>query len=219
MATAPLASACIVLILNGAGAFVPSLHGTLTQSSRQTVRIASEVHSISRRPMSVSMSVDVSKSRIGFLEDSATVSMAAGALVLGTSTGLASPAEAAQVSAWEQISLPVASVLYDIAFDPVVPDHGLVVGAQGTFLEVKSVLQDCRLAAAVVVASHVIFAMYSFSGLLFWALKHEYRSWLIDMYATKYLIAGCSCFYILWPLVPIQSPIPNFIHTQPSVLQ
>lgn len=117
--------------------------------------------------MSVSMSVDVSKSRIGFLEDSATVSMAAGALVLGTSTGLASPAEAAQVSAWEQISLPVASVLYDIAFDPVVPDHGLVVGAQGTFLEVKSVLQDCRLAAAVVVASHVIFAMYSFSGLLF----------------------------------------------------
>lgn len=85
--------------------------------------------------MSVSMSVDVSKSRIGFLEDSATVSMAAGALVLGTSTGLASPAEAAQVSAWEQISLPVASVLYDIAFDPVVPDHGLVVGAQGTFLE------------------------------------------------------------------------------------
>ncbi|CAN0557267.1 unnamed protein product, partial [Ectocarpus sp. 8 AP-2014] len=62
--------------------------------------------------------------------------LAAGAVAVGASTGAPPAAEAATVSAWEQIQLPVASVLYDIAFDPEHPDHGLVVGAQGTFLEV-----------------------------------------------------------------------------------
>lgn len=83
---------------------------------------------------------DVCESRQGFLKDSA-VGLAAGAIAVGAST----PAEAATVSAWEQIQLPVASVLYDIAFDPEHPDHGLVVGAQGTFLEVGPRCVACLL--------------------------------------------------------------------------
>lgn len=142
MATAALTSACIFLVLDGVGAFVPSSHAAFALSSPHTARTARGVQPISRRPIGVSMSMpalDDSTSRTGFLEDSSTA-MAAAALVVATSVGLASPAEAAQVSAWEQINLPVASVLYDIAFDPVVPAHGLVVGAQGTFLEVKFAL-------------------------------------------------------------------------------
>lgn len=90
---------------------------------------------------------DLSESRQEFLRDSA-VGLAAGAIAVGASTGASPRAEAATVSAWEQIQLPVASVLYDIAFDPEHPDHGLVVGAQGTFLEV-SLCFDTRLLYAV----------------------------------------------------------------------
>lgn len=74
-------------------------------------------------------------SRQSFLKNSAAVGISGSVAAFGT-MGLASSARAEQVSAWEQIPLPVATVLYDITFDPSEPDHGLVVGAQGTFLEV-----------------------------------------------------------------------------------
>lgn len=88
-------------------------------------------------PVSCRMALeDVSESRQDFLKDSA-VGLAAGAVGLSGVGASPDQAGAAGVSAWEQIQLPVASVLYDIAFDAEHPDHGLVVGAQGTFLEVS----------------------------------------------------------------------------------
>jgi photosystem II stability/assembly factor-like uncharacterized protein len=42
-----------------------------------------------------------------------------------------------QIKAWQQVQLPVATTLYDIAFDTAEPTHGFVVGAKGTFLEVN----------------------------------------------------------------------------------
>ena len=77
-----------------------------------------------------------SESREGFLKDSAA-GVVAGAISVAASTGVVQPASAAAIKAWEPIQLPVSTVLYDIAFDPVHPDHGLVVGAKGTFLEVE----------------------------------------------------------------------------------
>lgn len=63
--------------------------------------------------------------------------MAAGAVGAGTFWGGPSPANAlfdTTISeAWEKVTLPVATTLYDIAFDS--PEHGYVVGAKGTFLE------------------------------------------------------------------------------------
>jgi photosystem II stability/assembly factor-like uncharacterized protein len=44
-----------------------------------------------------------------------------------------------QIKAWQQVQLPVATTLYDIAFDTAEPSHGFVVGAKGTFLEVMIV--------------------------------------------------------------------------------
>jgi photosystem II stability/assembly factor-like uncharacterized protein len=43
-----------------------------------------------------------------------------------------------QIKAWQQVQLPVATTLYDIAFDTAEPSHGFVVGAKGTFLEVNN---------------------------------------------------------------------------------
>lgn len=154
MAAAALASACVLFALDGASAFVPVNAPRLAVSSSQPTHTAvRKVQSyISRRPACVSMSaVDVSESRAGFLQSSATTVIASGALAVATTAGAASPAAAAQVRAWEQIKLPVASVLYDIAFDPMAPDHGLIVGAQGTFLEVSRCWgrrATCRLCAA-----------------------------------------------------------------------
>ncbi|CAM9914893.1 unnamed protein product [Ectocarpus sp. 6 AP-2014] len=128
-------SGCALLAaLAGVSAFVP--HG-LTNPAQQQVKARGFGHehtsAVSSRPMRMSLD-DVSESREGFLKDSA-LGLAASAVAVGASTGAPPAAEAATVSAWEQIQLPVASVLYDIAFDPEHPDHGLVVGAQGTFLE------------------------------------------------------------------------------------
>ncbi|CAM9264095.1 unnamed protein product, partial [Discosporangium mesarthrocarpum] len=87
----------------------------------------------SATPPSLSMNVDeAAESREGFIRGTAAT-LATGALV-------ASPlsmrsVSAAGVSAWKQLELPVATVLYDIAFDSKDTDHGLVVGAKGTFLE------------------------------------------------------------------------------------
>eukprot|EP00953_Heterococcus_sp_UTEX-ZZ885_P028177 15034-Heterococcus_DN1.PRE.2 len=43
--------------------------------------------------------------------------------------------ELLSIKAWQQVQLPVATTLYDIAFDTAEPTHGFVVGAKGTFLE------------------------------------------------------------------------------------
>ena len=77
------------------------------------------------------------ESRREFVQSSA---VAAGALTAGLSTvaSVPLPAEAAKIKAWQQIQLPVATTLYDIAFDSAEPNHGFVVGAKGTFLEVSS---------------------------------------------------------------------------------
>lgn len=129
-------SGCVFLAaLTGASAFVhvPQLLKTgANVANRETTS-----------PVSPRMSLeDVSESRQGFLKDSAL-----GVAAVGTAlaAGEAKPALAAGVSAWRQIDLPVASVLYDISFDPQHPDHGLVVGAQGTFLEVGSRCVVCLL--------------------------------------------------------------------------
>ncbi|CAN0020261.1 unnamed protein product [Scytosiphon promiscuus] len=130
---ATVTAGCALLVaLTGVTAFVPQ---GLTTSAPQAVAAGLQKEHTSApscRPMRMSLD-DVSESRKGFLQGSAGV--VAGAVAVGASTGASLPAEAASVSAWEQIQLPVASVLYDIAFDPEHPDHGLVVGAQGTFLE------------------------------------------------------------------------------------
>jgi len=126
---------CVILVaLTGVSAFVPQGLKTAVPQAAPGFRHQEQSSSaLSSRPMRMSLD-DVSESRQGFLKDSAA-GLAAGAFAVGASTGASPPAEAATVSAWEQIQLPVASVLYDIAFDPEHPDHGLVVGAQGTFLE------------------------------------------------------------------------------------
>lgn len=102
---------------------------------------------------------DVSESRQGFLKDSAL-----GVATVGTAltAGGAKPASAQTVSAWKQVPLPVASVLYDIAFDPQHPDHGLVVGAQGTFLEVGSRCSAC-LFLFVAIPGVLVFSILHFS--------------------------------------------------------
>lgn len=82
---------------------------------------------------------DNSESREGFLKDSATGLMCS-AITVAASTEAVQPASAANIKAWEPIQLPVATVLYDIAFDAKHPDHGLVVGAKGTFLEVGKIM-------------------------------------------------------------------------------
>ena len=43
------------------------------------------------------------------------------------------PANALDVKRWSQVSLPVSTTLFDIAFDT--PEHGYLVGSKGTFLE------------------------------------------------------------------------------------
>ena len=135
---AGLRSGCAFLVaLTGVSAFVPQgLKTAVPQSAGPGFRHQEHSSGLSSRPMRMSLD-DVSESRQGFLKDS-TAGLVAGAIAVGASTGASPPAEAATVSAWEQIQLPVASVLYDIAFDPEHPDHGLVVGAQGTFLEVSA---------------------------------------------------------------------------------
>lgn len=134
--TASKSGCALLAALAGVTAFVPPG----LKASQQQVKAPGFGHehtsAVSSRPIRMSLD-DVSESREGFLKDSA-LGLAAGAVAVGASTGAPPAAEAATVSAWEQIQLPVASVLYDIAFDPEHPDHGLVVGAQGTFLEVSA---------------------------------------------------------------------------------
>lgn len=126
----------VVLVICRANAFLPQAHPLLKASPQTGSRQQLHTAAVSTcQPMQMSVD-DASESRHGFLKNSA-VGIVAGAVAVTTSTGASSPAAAAQVNAWEQIELPVASVLYDIAFDPKHPDHGLVVGAQGTFLEVS----------------------------------------------------------------------------------
>lgn len=134
MTAVTLTSACAILAAAGVNAFVPQGHSLLKNSYSQA-GLRQQEQSAVCRPMRMSLD-DASESRGGFLKDS-SAGLVAGAIAVATSTGASSPASAATVSAWEQIQLPVASVLYDIAFDPEHPDHGLVVGAQGTFLEVR----------------------------------------------------------------------------------
>lgn len=45
----------------------------------------------------------------------------------------ASSAGGLSIKSWQQVSLPVTTTLFDIAFDT--PEHGYLVGAKGTFLE------------------------------------------------------------------------------------
>lgn len=138
MAASILTSVCAVLATAGVSAFVPSALSVLTTgSSRATPTQQQREYTATCRPMRMSAN-DVSESRQRFLSDSAA-GIVSGAIAITASTGASAPAEAASVSAWEQIELPVAAVLYDIAFDPQHPDHGLVVGAQGTFLEVSCI--------------------------------------------------------------------------------
>lgn len=133
MATAGLTSVCALLGMVGVNAFMPPLGSLLKSTSAQRGFLHQE-HTSTCLPIRMSTE-ETAESRRDFVRESA-VGIAAGAIAATASTGVSSPAEAASVSAWEQIELPVASVLYDIAFDPEHPDHGLVVGAQGTFLEV-----------------------------------------------------------------------------------
>lgn len=134
MAVVTLTSACAILATAGVSAFVPQGHSLLKNSYAQAA-LRQQEQTATCRPMRMSLD-DASESRKDFLKDS-SAGLVAGAIAVAASTGASSPASAATVSAWEQIQLPVASVLYDIAFDPEHPDHGLVVGAQGTFLEVR----------------------------------------------------------------------------------
>lgn len=136
---AALKSGCALLAaLSGVSAFMPQglktavPHSAAFRQQEQT----STTPQCKSGPMRMSLD-DLSESRQDFLKDSG-VGLVAGAIAVGASTGASPPAAAATVSAWEQIQLPVASVLYDIAFDPEHPDHGLIVGAQGTFLEASS---------------------------------------------------------------------------------
>lgn len=135
MAVAALASLCFLLVLEMTSAFVPTACSAVIKPSRQ--ERADLLSKVACQPVRVYMSHgDVSESRQGFLQDSAAA-IASGAVAVSVSAGAAGSAQAAQVSAWRQIELPVATVLYDITFDPSSPDHGLIVGAQGTFLEVR----------------------------------------------------------------------------------
>lgn len=133
MGTRALILVSALICLYGVDAFSPSFRSLPGVSSRG-------IHLSTVGPAPLRMSLDdVSASRGGFLQNSAATGIS-GYIALHTSAGLARPARAEQLSAWEQIPLPVATVLYDIAFDPSDPDHGLVVGAQGTFLEVRILL-------------------------------------------------------------------------------
>jgi len=60
--------------------------------------------------------------------------LATGAAVAGAlASGAPLPAGALSDKTWKQVSLPVSTTLFDIAFDT--PDHGYLVGSKGTFLE------------------------------------------------------------------------------------
>ena len=134
MSVNTLALACAILATAGVSAFVPQGHSLLKHSYAQA-ELRQQEQTATCRPMRMSVG-DTSESRKDFLKDS-SAGFVAGAIAVAASAGASSPASAGTASAREQIQLPVASVLYDIAFDPVHPDHGLVVGAQGTFLEVR----------------------------------------------------------------------------------
>mmetsp|Transcript_6622 Transcript_6622/g.20909 ORF Transcript_6622/g.20909 Transcript_6622/m.20909 type:complete len:378 (-) Transcript_6622:42-1175(-) len=75
-------------------------------------------------PTSRRASVALDADRRGFISGAA----AAAALPL-----LPQEASALSVKTWTQVSLPVSTTLFDIAFDT--PEHGYLVGAKGTFLE------------------------------------------------------------------------------------
>lgn len=135
MTVTTVASACALLATAGVSAFVPQAHSFLKASPLQARSRQQQEHTATCRPMQMSVD-DIPDSRQGFLKDS-TAGVAASAIAVAAGAGASSSAAAATASSWEQIQLPVASVLYDIAFDPEHPDHGLVVGAQGTFLEVR----------------------------------------------------------------------------------
>ncbi|KAG5190151.1 photosynthesis system II assembly factor YCF48-domain-containing protein [Tribonema minus] len=84
-------------------------------------------------------SLDTVESRRDFFKSSSA--LVGGAAAVAGLAGVTAPsaAEAApvKVKAWEQIALPVATTLYDIAFDTADTQHGFVVGAKGTFLETR----------------------------------------------------------------------------------
>lgn len=125
-----------LLLFSNVEAFVPSPRAVLTSLSQGTrVRQAATTTDATTLHMSLE---DESTSRGSYLQKSTAAVGVSASLGLVTSSTPVRPARAEQESAWEQIPLPVASVLYDIAFDPSEPDHGVVVGAQGTFLEVRS---------------------------------------------------------------------------------
>lgn len=69
------------------------------------------------------------ENRRGFL---GTTGAAAAALAAPLSL-VTPPANALDVKRWSQVSLPVSTTLFDIAFDT--PEHGYLVGSKGTFLE------------------------------------------------------------------------------------
>lgn len=125
-----------LLLFSNVEAFVPSPRAVLTSLSHGArVRQATTATDAATLRMSLE---DESTSRGSYLQKSSAAVGVSASLGLVTSSTSVLPARAEQESAWEQISLPVASVLYDIAFDANEPDHGIVVGAQGTFLEVRS---------------------------------------------------------------------------------
>ncbi|CAM9117468.1 unnamed protein product [Choristocarpus tenellus] len=120
-----------MFMLGGAAAFLCPSPVTFCTHTHGVYNSAYSMPSKGRLPF---MSLDDSaESRQCFLEGSAAA-LTSGALALSV-TSSPSSANAAEVSAWKQLELPVATVLYDIAFDDKDPNHGLVVGAKGTFLE------------------------------------------------------------------------------------
>lgn len=67
---------------------------------------------------------------------SAVESAALGAAAL-TAAGGVSPAasSAAEAGKWRKIDVGTSETLFDVSFDPSEPDHGMMVGAKGTFYE------------------------------------------------------------------------------------
>lgn len=113
----------LTLLVGGSACFVPSS----LQASRTATTSSSLLHQTTA-PDSNNNSED----RRSFVTKTASTAAAA-AVTLGTTGGLALPAQAASSKMWSKIDLPFEDTVYDIDFDS--PTHGYVVGARGSFAE------------------------------------------------------------------------------------
>lgn len=103
-----------------------------------SVAFAPARSSLHRRAAQVAANVEDSSDSSDLREavdcDRRTFGQSAAAVCAAGVAVSSGPANAAlSIKEWEQIQLPVATTLFDIAFDT--PSHGYVVGAKGTFLE------------------------------------------------------------------------------------